>query len=108
MVRKILRRKYISIFVIAIIVGIFLVVPSKEAIVWADDSSMYEIEGEAYKGDGVYWFKGGSDVTINAREGYTISTTSAGTYGNSITLSESDFNNNSKIIYYSQNSCYTK
>ncbi len=66
---KTLRRNYISIFVIAVVVSIFLVAPSKEALAWIEISSIYNISGHSYESNDEYWFKGGDVATINASEG---------------------------------------
>lgn len=54
----------------------------------------YTISG-AYEDNGTYWFKTGASVTVNAPDGYTVSTVLNDTYGSSVSFSESD----SKIIY---------
>ena len=101
MVRKTLRRNYISIFVIALIVGIYLVALGKETIAWAEDSSIYNISGHMHASNNVYWFKGGEVATIKARDGYQISIIEDESYGTSISLSEADiYSDNKGTIYY--------
>ncbi len=53
----------------------------------------YIING-GYQNGTTYWFKSGTSVTLNAPDGYTISTMLNGAYGNDLSFSESD----SKVI----------
>lgn len=48
-----------------------------------------------YKSESVYWYKDGDKIKIAAPEGYTISATLGGTYGELVELSEND----DKVIY---------
>lgn len=54
------------------------------------DGSMYEIGGAAQQSDDVYWFKGGTEVTVTATEGYKVSDRLGGTYENSVAFAEGD------------------
>lgn len=53
-------------------------------------ATSYQIENGYKDADNTYWFKNGDTITVSAPEGYGIATALNGSYGASVTLSETD------------------